>query len=247
MAIWPYLLFAFLAGAMLPIQFGINAQLASWLHSPLRATLVSFAVGTVVLLLAMLAADRDWPPLERIGNAPWWVWVGGLLGLCGVALIFWPELGRAAGREGASLGALFTAGAVLLSAVGSLTASRNRLNGLPFWPALGFGMLYGAGIAVPIALAQGFDFVPPTALSWWASLLYLTLAGSVLTFACYLTLLGRVVWCRRDGTHYRIGAQFDPTLDAQHRRRLDRLVRRLLGEDAIGELRQRYALSRALL
>jgi drug/metabolite transporter (DMT)-like permease len=119
-------------------------------------------------------------------------WFGGLLGLCGVALIFWPEFGRAAGREGAALGALFTAGAVLLSAVGSLTASRNRLNGVPFWPALGFGMLYGAGITVPIALAQGFDFALPTALSWWSSLLYLTLAGSVLTFACYLTLQERI-------------------------------------------------------
>jgi hypothetical protein len=63
----------------------------------------------------------------------------------------------------------------------------------------------------------------------------------------YLTLLGRVVWCRPDGHRVRIGAQFDPTLDAKQRRRLDRLVRRLLGEDAIGELRQRYALSRALL
>jgi uncharacterized membrane protein YdcZ (DUF606 family) len=32
-AIWPYLAFGFAAGAMLPIQFGINAQLASWVDS----------------------------------------------------------------------------------------------------------------------------------------------------------------------------------------------------------------------
>ena len=96
-AIWPYLLFGFLAGAMLPIQFGINAQLASWLDSPLRATLVSFAVGTAVLLLAMLAADRDWPPLERIGGAPWWVWLGGLLGAFYVlgSVVTAPKLGAA--------------------------------------------------------------------------------------------------------------------------------------------------------
>ena len=47
-----YLLFGFAAGAMLPVQFGINAQLAEWVGSPLRATLVSFAVGTLVLLVA---------------------------------------------------------------------------------------------------------------------------------------------------------------------------------------------------
>src|SRR5829696_8795562 len=55
-AMWPYYLFAVAAGAMLPIQFGINAQLASWVGSPLRATLISFAVGTAVLGVATLFA-----------------------------------------------------------------------------------------------------------------------------------------------------------------------------------------------
>ena len=77
---WPYLLFAFAAGAMLPVQFGINAQLAHWLGSPLRATLVSFAVGTVVLLGAVAALQREASGPERLGGAPWWVWLGGVLG-----------------------------------------------------------------------------------------------------------------------------------------------------------------------
>ena len=122
--------------------------------------------------------------------------LGGLLGLAGVALIFWPEFGRAAERSGAALGALFTLASVLLSTVGSLTASRNRANGLPFWPALGFGMIYGAVAAAVVALlqgqSQGQGFALPTAPSWWLSLLYLSLAGSVLTFACFLTLQQRI-------------------------------------------------------
>jgi bacterial/archaeal transporter family-2 protein len=96
-AIWGYLLFALLAGAMLPFQFGINAQLATWLDSPLRATLVSFAVGTLALLAVMLAAYRDWPPGAKIGGAPWWVWVGGLLGAFYVlgSVVTAPKLGAA--------------------------------------------------------------------------------------------------------------------------------------------------------
>ena len=35
-ATWPYYLFAIAAGAMLPIQFGVNAQLARYVDSPLR-------------------------------------------------------------------------------------------------------------------------------------------------------------------------------------------------------------------
>jgi hypothetical protein len=63
----------------------------------------------------------------------------------GVALIFWPEIvGRPTGERG-TLGALFTVASVLLSAVGSLVASRNRQLGVPLLPAMGFGMLYGAG------------------------------------------------------------------------------------------------------
>ena len=117
---------------------------------------------------------------------------GGTLGLAGVALIFWPEIGRAAGTEHAALGVLFTGASVLLSAVGSLAASRNREHRLPFWPALGYGMLYGAAAAGVAALWQGQSFEPPAVTSWWLALGYLALVGSVLSFACFLTLQERI-------------------------------------------------------
>jgi drug/metabolite transporter (DMT)-like permease len=117
---------------------------------------------------------------------------GGILGLAGVTLMFWHQFGSTSGNPNAALGAAFIVGAVLLSAVGSLAASRNRNHGLPFWPAMGFGMLYGAAVCTIVAVLQGQDFVPPPAVSWWLSLLYLALAGSVLTFACFLTLQERI-------------------------------------------------------
>lgn len=118
--------------------------------------------------------------------------LGGLLGLAGVALIFWPEFGKAAGSEQTALGALFTVASVLLSTVGSLTASRNRERRLPFWPALGYGMVYGALATGLIALVQGRSFALPAVASWWISLLYLSLVGSVVAFACFLTLQDRL-------------------------------------------------------
>lgn len=117
---------------------------------------------------------------------------GGVLGLLGVSLMFWTEFGRAAGAHDAVLGAAFTVASVLLSAVGSLTASRNRSFNLPFWPSMGWGMLYGAGACTVVAMLQGHSFAPPPVASWWISLLYLALAGSVLTFACFLTLQERI-------------------------------------------------------
>ena len=140
---------------------------------------------------------------------------GGALGLLGVALIFAPEFAQAANapdRSSILRGVLFTVASVLLSTVGSLTASRNRQHGLPFWVSLGWGMVYGAAVAALLGAlwgafggalvgavispgagpAQVSAFVLPTALSWWLSLIYLASAGSVLTFACFLTLQERI-------------------------------------------------------
>ena len=117
---------------------------------------------------------------------------GGLLGIAGVALIFWPEFGKATGGSHVGLGATFTVASVLLSAIGSLAASRNLSRGVSFWPALGLGMLYGAVACLLIALARGQSFELPGAVSWWITLTYLVLAGSILTFACFLTLQDRI-------------------------------------------------------
>ncbi|TXC65443.1 DMT family transporter [Piscinibacter aquaticus] len=118
---------------------------------------------------------------------------GGVVGLIGVTLIFWPEIAKAPAGASSTLGAIFTVGAVLLSAVGSLSASRrNRHHGLPFWPALGFGMLWGALASVLLAAALGRPWSLPLNAGWWISLGYLAIAGSVITFACYLTLQDRL-------------------------------------------------------
>jgi bacterial/archaeal transporter family-2 protein len=94
---WFYLLFAFAAGAVLPFQAGINAQLAHWVESPIRAAFVSFAVGAVAFLLASLLVFKPLPSTARLVEAPWWVWLGGLLGGFYVlsAVVTAPHLGAA--------------------------------------------------------------------------------------------------------------------------------------------------------
>ena len=116
---------------------------------------------------------------------------GAVLCIAGVALIFWPELAGSARHPKAHWGVVFTAGAVLLSAVGSLMASRNRAAGLPFWPSLGWGMVYGsAGTWLLVGTAHEAPTWPQEA-AWWLSLTYLAVFGSVVAFACYLSLQQR--------------------------------------------------------
>jgi transporter family-2 protein len=94
---WPYVLFAFAAGAALPVQFGINAQLSSWLDSPVRAAFVSFLTGAIILAVAAALVFKPLPSGTRLGHAPWWVWVGGAFGAFYVvaSIVAAPRLGAA--------------------------------------------------------------------------------------------------------------------------------------------------------
>jgi drug/metabolite transporter (DMT)-like permease len=134
------------------------------------------------------------------GVAAAWLWGhalgarfvgGGLLGVAGVALIFWPQLAGIAGASGA-WGAALTAAAVLLSTLGNLVALHLARRGVPFWSAFGSSMAWGALLSLAIALALGQRPALPMVASWWVSLAYLALAGTVLAFACFLTLQQRV-------------------------------------------------------
>ena len=83
---WPYVLFAFAAGVALPVQFGINAQLAAWLHSPIRAAFVSFLTGAIILSVAAALVFKPWPSLNRLGHAP-----GGSGSVAPLARSTWPD------------------------------------------------------------------------------------------------------------------------------------------------------------
>jgi drug/metabolite transporter (DMT)-like permease len=196
----------------------IALAFAAWRGDRLRCTAREHALlalqGVFLYSLAYLAvyhAEKHVPsglvavgysasPLVN-GIGAWLLWrtaisarflLGGALCIIGVALIFWPEFAQVAASDATTVGAIFTVAAVLLSAVGSLAASRNATHRLPFWPALGFGMLYGAALSCLVVVGSGQSFAVPSAPSWWASLAYLSIAGSVIAFACYLTLQDRV-------------------------------------------------------
>ena len=85
------------AGACLATQVGVNATLARWSGSPVTAAAISFAVGTVALVLYSAVARVPMPPLGRGPGPAWWAWGGGLLGGFYVAMMVLaaPRLGAA--------------------------------------------------------------------------------------------------------------------------------------------------------
>ena len=120
------------------------------------------------------------------------VTAGSVLGIAGITLVFWPQFRHLQGGGSPVLGAVFTALAVLVSTLGSMIAHRNQQARLPLWQSLAWGMLYGALFSLLIMFATGkrpgFEATPAYVLS----LLYLTILGSIVAFAAYLTLLERI-------------------------------------------------------
>jgi transporter family-2 protein len=86
---------ALAAGALLPLQAAINAALRGYVGRPEWAAVVSFAVGLLGLLAWVAAARQPAPGLAALGRAPWWAWIGGLLGAAYVTsvILLTPRLG----------------------------------------------------------------------------------------------------------------------------------------------------------
>jgi len=97
-ALLPLLLLAFVAGAGLPVQAGVNATLAGYLGSPLRASLVSFVVGVAALVIIVALFARGSTSSAKLSEAPWWVWIGGFFGVIYVitAAVAAPRIGAVA-------------------------------------------------------------------------------------------------------------------------------------------------------
>lgn len=118
--------------------------------------------------------------------------VAALFGVAGIVCIFWPEFGKLSASRSAELGALLTMLSVLASSAGSMAALRNQKRGYSTWSSMAWGMLYGGALALLIGLATGRPLAFDTGAGYLISLVYLAIFGSVVTFACYITLIGRI-------------------------------------------------------
>jgi transporter family-2 protein len=81
-------LLAFVAGAALVLQTGMNALLGRSIGgNPLGAVLVNFSVGAIGMLLFLLATRTSLPTREQFAAVPAWAWFAGLIGAFYVAVV----------------------------------------------------------------------------------------------------------------------------------------------------------------
>lgn len=132
------------AGGLLAVQVAANSSLGQHLGRAAGATLVSFVVGSVGLVLYMLVIRESWPSSRALAGAPWWALLGGLLGAAYVmtTVVVTPRLG-----PGLTLGAVVAGQmivALVLEQLGALEVAQHPVTPLR---VLGVGLIV-AGVAL---------------------------------------------------------------------------------------------------
>ncbi len=92
-----FIIAAFFAGALLPIQAALNSRMGKAVNNPIAAAFISFAVGTVALFVYIILSRQSFSLIVAQKQAPWFAWLGGLLGTFYVAasIMILPRLGVA--------------------------------------------------------------------------------------------------------------------------------------------------------
>ena len=166
------------------LLFGLNYLSVYKAEQSIASGLVAVLFSLIVFLNLLGVRIFFATPINRRTLA------GAVLGVTGVALLFWREFGSNHGD--ALRGIAFAFGSTVLASGGNLIAVRNQRRGVPLLPGVAWGMAYGALCIALVGAIEGTAWRFDTQLPYVVSLLYLAAFGSVIAFAAYLTLLGRI-------------------------------------------------------
>ena len=118
--------------------------------------------------------------------------LGGVIGVAGIGLLFWPEITSAGFNVAALKGlGLFVMGTLFFCS-GNMISTVVQRRGVPLLSATAWGMTYGCVVLLALNGLRGNAFIIEPTAKYIGSLLYLSIGASVLAFMAYLTLLRRL-------------------------------------------------------
>ena len=171
--------FLLLGMALFSTNFALFYNASLYAASGLLAVMLSMASLINVGLVA--AVNRRPPPLLQVAAA--------LTGLAGLGLVFLPELRMSPTVLPAMA---FGLAGTMSFCVGNMLSSTSQGRGVHVLASTGWGMIYGTGFMLLVALVRGHEFIIDPSPAYLGSLAWLIAISSVLSFACYLSLIGRI-------------------------------------------------------
>ncbi|MES0809722.1 EamA family transporter [Roseibium sp. SCPC15] len=177
-----HLRFAGLGALLFSTNFTLFYYGAAHLPSGLLAVIFSTASIFNLFLSMILFGQR--PNMLALA--------AGIIGFAGIGLMFWPKLAGADLSSQAAFGLLMCVGGTLSFCFGNMLSADTQRRGIGVTPATAWGMVYGMVFLGLFSAVRGQSFAIEWSVSYLASLIYLAIIASVIAFASYLTLLGRI-------------------------------------------------------
>ncbi|KKO45381.1 membrane protein [Arsukibacterium ikkense] len=171
---------------MAVLNFALNYLLIY--QAQLHITSAMAAIAFTTMLLMNIVNTRLFfgkPVAKRI-------YFGALMGIVGIAVLFYPDLDGLDLTNASLIGLLLVLGSALSASLGNMVSVRNSRAGLPIMQVNAWGMLYGSVALALLVWFSGTPFSFSSSPAYIISLVYLALFGSVIAFATYFALLKRM-------------------------------------------------------
>ena len=128
--------------------FSSNYLIFYWATGLLTSGIVALMFSTVILMNIVNGAIFMKSPVERR------VVVGALIGIGGVAAVFWSEVSAVDASTDSWRGLWMCVIATYLASLGNIVSARNQKRGIPVVQSNALGMAYGAALMALYALAS---------------------------------------------------------------------------------------------
>jgi len=168
------------------LNFSMNYFILYEAQKYLNSAMTSIAFSTMLLMNIINTRLFFGSPIKPK------VYLGALVGLAGIVMLFYPTIAEQNFDRSSLIGLILVLSGTVVASFGNMVSVRNSRHGLPVLSANAWGMLYGSLIMLAMILARDISFVLPTVSSYWVSLSYVTIFGTVIAFASYFMLLNNM-------------------------------------------------------
>ena len=120
------------------------------------------------------------------------VYAGAIIGVIGLVTLFWPNLTAQSVDVLMLKGLGLAVGGTLVASLGNMVSYRNTQNDIPVLAANTWGMFYGALTMLTLVTTLDISFVLPDSSTYWVSLGFTAIFGTVIAFASYFILLNNL-------------------------------------------------------
>ncbi|MGX5173198.1 DMT family transporter [Aliikangiella sp. IMCC44653] len=119
-------------------------------------------------------------------------YLGAVVGVVGICVLFWPQVANYQSSPGSAIGIVLILVGTLFASFGNMISVRNSKDNYPVLQTSGLAMLYGTAFLLVFAFFNQSEFTLSSEPSYWWSLAYLSIFGTVIAFYCYFILLKNI-------------------------------------------------------